>query len=85
MTLCFPERGQQYIELLQRADFWKSNWRLEDFGFLDEMDAFLGRREHFGRSRITSRGNPVFDVFGTEDIETINTPNGLYLVKSPVL
>jgi hypothetical protein len=43
---------------------------LEDFALLDEMDTFLD----FGRSRMPSRGNPVFDAFGTEDIETINTP-----------
>jgi hypothetical protein len=57
---------------------------LEDFGFLDEMDAFFGRREHVGRGRMPSRRNPVFDVLGTEDSETIKAPipHGLYLVKS---
>jgi len=55
---------------------------LEDFAFLDEMDAFLGRREHFGRGRIPSKRNPIFDVLDTEDSETINTPRFLMVCIS---
>jgi hypothetical protein len=46
-------------------------WRTSDF--LRDR-SFLRRREHFGSGRKPSRRIPVFDILGTEDSETINTP-----------
>lgn len=74
MILCFLEKGQQDIELLLSADSWERNWQLEDFGLFGRDGRFLRGREQSRSGRMPSRRISVFDVFGTEDSETINTP-----------